>query len=564
MIDDVTVVEKKQLKLNKPQLSFWLNINRNIVSKSTNILGRGSGKSFVIAMLIDYIVRNFARSTWAFQTATFQQALTRTLPETMNALSIIGYTRNVNYFLGRKPPDGYDLPFHTPGKFDNYITFIRPDRNCVGFYMYSQDKDGRSRGPSVDGIITDETLTLDPEKFAREAGATNRGNDNYLPFANKKIHHGIFHFTSMPYGEGAEWLLKDADYYEKGGYDFFGLRDKIIDLQYQFLKSKDKAQRLLIWQDIIQLQKQLKFYPSKSGRLAVEGNAFDNLENVGLRYIIEQMNSMDETMFLIEMLNKRMRKVELPFYPGFARSTHGYKGDWNFDFLQNFEYDFEKLKNLDSRQDKDVVGTLPLDLGFDYGNINWLIVGQHLKSINQYNVLKNFWVNTPKIIDHLIDEFIDYYRFHPNKTCYIYPDAQGNNRYPGSTDTLVQQSIKRLRKAGWNCIIANGHKKNQNHADKYLLIAKMHQQTEPGLYPKVRYNTVNCKELIVSMENAPAKDVGREGMSKDKSSERRLQNSPLRIQATDASDALDQILYGKFKHLLRYAKSGLVWSSGIN
>jgi hypothetical protein len=543
-------IDIAEISYNKPQQNFMLHLWRGAIKKANNIWGRATGKSTVIAVLIDMIVRTMPRATWSIQGATFQQLLTLTLPGTFEGLEKLGYRKDVNYFI-RKRPDGVNMPYWTPFKFDNFITFVRPDRNAVGFALLSQDREGSARGPSFDGNITDESLTINYERYTRETKATNRGHEEY--FKKHPLHHAEFHFSSMPFGADGQWLLKPSHYYEDEGYDFRALRNRMIDLQLQFIKERDKKTKLEIYGLILQLDKKLRSFPSKNGFYYSEANAFDNLTNLSLRYIHDLHDGMTETMFLIEVLNKHINKIDGGFYSSLDRVKHGYKGSFNYSFLDSLDFDFSKIKSLDSRQDKDCIDNLPLDIGMDFGvHINWLVVAQELKSINRINFIKNFYVKAPKIVDHVVLEFCEYYKYHKKKEVNLWPDAQGNSKQINSTQALTDQVVKILRDNGWIVHVKNRGKKNPSHNDKYLLWALLLLRRDK-IFPEVGFNLINCKELMVSMELAPAIDDGRAGIRKNKSSEKLFKQN--REEATDGSDAADQIVFGKYANLLKYKRA---------
>lgn len=535
----------KELSFNAAQYQFVGMIP--FLNKAYQIWGRGAGKSTIMAWLIHTIVKTMPRSSWAIQGATFQQILTRTLPSTLAGLEQLGYHRDVHYFIGRRPPKGYDLPYQCPLDFRHYIFFLNPDKTTTGFNLFSQDREGSSRGANVDGLICDESLLLDPEMYAREAKATNRGNIRY--FKDHRIHHGEFHFSSMPYGSGADFLLKAGDYY-KDHYDLEGEWNKLVELQLAFLDEPSTPHRLDIWKAVLEQKKNVRFFRSKLNALFSLANVFDNIKNVGLRYILDQREAMTDVMFLIEMMNMFIKKIENSFYPTLSREKHGYKGSYNYSYLDSLDFDFSMLKSADARQDLDCDPKKPLHIGMDFGGaINWLIVAQQIPEKNRINFIKDFYVKSPKILDHLLKDFTEYYRFHEKKLVYIWPDAQGFDRVANSQDTYVEQVVKLLKKADWTVVVKNKARKNPYHHDKYLLWARILAGGEKH-FPQVGFNLLNCNNLVVSMEQAPAIDDGKNKVKKDKSSEKRLKTD--REKATDASDAADQIMYGLYKGVLNH------------
>lgn len=532
---------------NRPQLNYILNLPR--MRNSHNVWGRGTGKSSIIAWLMNYILENMPRSTWAIQGASFQQLLTRTLPGTFEFLELMGFEKDVDYFINKQPPKGYDQPYYKPLKYDNYITLVHPKGWSVGFVLLSQDRSS-SRGPSVDGFICDESLLLDIEEFQKQAVFTNRGHEQY--FSKIPIHHGYFHFSSMPVGDS--WLFKNDEYYTKDGFDITQLRNALIEMQLEWVRNRDPKDRLAIYENMLPLMERQKYYVSKGGIYYSEWNIFDNMENLGIRYIEDMFDTTTEHIFLVEGLNKRVRKVVDGFYPTLNSEIHGYKGKYDYNYIDNLEFDFEKLKSLDSRQDEDCNPDEALDIGLDFGTaINWLVVGQETKKLNRFDFIKNFYVKSPKIIDHLAEEFVNYYRHHKKKLVYLYPDAQGNWKQPNKDETFVDTIVKILRKSGWQTVVVNKKTYNKEQHDTYLLWARLLRGNEE-VFPAIGFNLINCKELVYSMEQTPAFDHDGK-IKKNKTSEKKLTTN--RETATDAGDAADQIIYYKYRHLLNYTRSRL-------
>lgn len=546
LMENDVILQDNSLYFNRAQRNFLLNLPTTKFGKS--IWGRGTGKSSVIAWLMHIINLRMPRSCWIIQGASFQQILTRTLPGTLASLEKLGYKRDVDYFINRFPPYKYYLPYQAPAKAEHCIFLVNHTNKCVvAFTLFSQDR-ASSRGPNRDGCIVDESLLLDVDKFNSETKPTIRGNREY--FGKIKMHEGVFHFSSMPHSES--FLFDDIDYYEKNGSNVLQLRDKITSLQYEFVLQNDKHLMLELWSEIYELEKQVNFYSHK-GMYYSEYNAFDNIKQLGLSYIKNQLNSTSELLFLIEILNKRIRKITGSFYAHLDRNHHGYKGHFDYNYLDNMELDFTKLTNATCLQDKDCLSDLPLCIGLDYGTaINWLVVGQHLQSINQFNFLRNFIVKSPKIIDDVIKDFCKYYKDHKKRLIYLYGDAEGNNpraNVPGQT-SYVEQVMALLRAEGWVVINKNTNRTNPEHHFKYLLWSRcLNPKTEfKSIYPVIRFNLIGCKELLLSMEQSPVKDDNSR-IGKDKGSEKKRNKD--RELATDGGDAADQIIYGLFSKLLK-------------
>lgn len=539
-------MEVNNLVFNRAQKNFLFNLPMTKFGKA--VWGRGTGKSTIIAWLMHQINETMPRSCWILQGATFQQILTRTLPGTLGALDKLGYEKDVDYFINRFPPTGYYLPYQAPAKADNCLFLVNHKTKCsVAFTMFSQDRSS-SRGPNRDGCICDESLLLDIDKFTAETKPTIRGNREY--FSKSNLHHGIFHFTSMPTGDS--FLFDGSELYEEEGNNVIDLRDKMADMQFQFIKLNDKEEQLELWSEINQLDKKIRFYANKKTYYS-EYNAFDNIRALGLSYIKDQLKDSTELLFQIEILNKRIFKIEGGFYAYLNRQHHCYKGSYDYSHIDNLDFNIEKLSSINSLHDLDCNKELPLHIGMDFGTaINWLVVGQHIKSINQFNFIKSFIVKSPKIIDDLVLDFCTYYSHHKTKTVYLHADAEGNNPRPnvvGQT-TYIQQVIKLFRAQGWSVVNKSLNRTNPEHHNKYLLWAKCLNPANEfkSPYPVIRFNAINCKDLLLSMERSPTKDSNNR-IGKDKASERKLKAN--REQATDGGDAADQIIYGEFAHVLK-------------
>ena len=531
---------QQQLDFNKPQERFIMSQPKS----GRNVWSRGTGKSFGIAMLIRLIVSTMPRSSWVIVGQTYKQILTRTLPSTISGMQTIGLTLDRDYFIKKKPPRALNFvrPYEPPLDYDHYMSFP----NGTGFHLVSLDSGGgSSRGLNVDGIIADEGLLINKERYDTDVKATNRGNKRY--FKHVPWHHGEFIFSSMPYNNQADWIFQMADYYKEDGYDFEALRNRIIELELEFIKHPDKAYRLSLWEKIYKLKLELKFYKSKAGFFYSEADIFDNIQNVGISYIEEQYRDMADFLFMTEILNKRPRGVEGGFYPDLSRAVHGYKDSFNNSYLNTFnEPTSADVAEIDCRMDGDLIRGVPLYLAVDWGDkINCASVGQHLKSQNEFRFLNALYVKRPKILDDLGEEFCRYYRHHNHKVVYFAYDHTGNSGVANSNLTYAQQFAKILQKHGWKVIMLTKGAA-PTHQVKYLLWSRLLRQTDPGT-PSIRFNIDNCQALFVSMEQAPAKE-GRRGIEKDKGSER--SNIP-QEQATHLSDTADLLVGSLFAKLLK-------------
>jgi len=560
------------IDLNSPQKISVVNNAQSEV----DIQGRGTGKSYVIGWEINEIVRRMPRSITSITGRTYGQIYTRTLPSTIKFLEKIGYEKDKDFKIGGKPPVTFLSPYEPVTKFDNYISFA----NGTGFLMLSQERAGSSRGPNLDREIVDEALTLNKARYDEEVSPANRGNEEYFGFrSSKRIrqHHGFRYVSSMPYTREQMWLLRYGDYYmDEAGIPIFDIWNRIVKLQIQVIeayKAGDKRMFKDIWNETVRLKKQIAPFASKQGVLFTLANAFDNVENLGMSYIVREYDKQNLMTFMIEILNWIIDKVEDCYYP-LDSQKHIYYDAYNDDFIrglaENSNWDVDQLSTPDSRFDLDCDPNRPLEIVPDWGaKINLFSVGQErnfnfvTKIIEPVDCVINEFFIKPQTaksvpVDDLVDLFCDYYKQHPCRDLFYFRDRYGDHRQPNvkNSKPYNEQAIERLEKQGWR-VFAKVHKGMEPpQHDKYLLWLNILKGNDPR-YPKFIINGRNCKFTIISMNNTRV--IEKEGkFAKDKSSERR--DSILPEEATHFGDAVDKRFWTKYGTIL-YKSGGSTFVS---
>jgi hypothetical protein len=510
-------VKIKPLSFNRPQMRFIITLMMAAVS----IWGRATGKSSLIAWLMHLVVQNLPRSAWALCGQTYQQILTRTLPSTISSLERIGYIQNIHYTIGTKPRAGWILPYEPPVKWDYCILFYTG--TC--FHLISLDGGGGSaRGLNLDGIIADESLTLNKEKFDDEVMPANRGNERQV-WSDHRLHHGVFHFSSMPYGNQGKWLLEGAKHYQDKGKDYEALSRELIKLQLKYIRNKDREARRAIWLDIQSITKELRYYTDQNGQLYSEANVFENITNVGIRYLEQQERSLPDFTFRVEVLNQRPTTVEAGFYPTLDTTKHAYEAFEYGHLHGNKEEETFQLRRLkaladtpDCRQDADCDTSLPLRLAVDYGKATFLTVAQVHAKVREYRFLHGMFVVHPKLIRDLCKQFDDYYKYHTNKRLTFIEDAEyGNSRVPNSDETYNQLFVRLLREAGWKVEVLKLGRVPSYHT-RYLLAHDLLAELDPNAW-RIRFNKYHCKQVLIAMQMTEIKE-GPKGIEKNKTSEK--------------------------------------------
>ena len=178
----------------------------------------------------------------------------------------------------------------------------------------------------------------------------------------------------------------------------------------------------------------------------------------------------------------------------------------------------------------------------DFGSrINCMVVCQEDVIKNEFKVLKNFYIEHD-VFDKILDEFIEYYQHHKEKSLYLWGGSEGKKRTSAaSKESYFEMVQDKLAKGGWKVyLMAQMHE--ILHMDKYLYYIEALSGDNINI-PMLKINGNNASESYVSMKDA---EIDKIEIKKDKSSERN-DNIP-QWKATHISDAIDNIYYWKYYH----------------
>lgn len=555
------------IHLNNPQLITVANDPKSEV----DIWGRGTGKSFVIGWEINQINRTMPRAITSITGQTYGQLLTRTLPSTFKFLESLGYKRydpktGGNYVINQKPPEGWYKPYENVLDYRNFISFS----NGNGYLMLSQERQGSARGPNVDRHIIDEALTINKQRYDQETNPTNRGNNEHFGEKSPKHitqHHGFRFVSSMPFMPEQKWLLDYAKYYEEeANIQIFDIWNQIVKLQLELIsatKAGNKAMYSQIWNETVRLKAKIAPFTSKDGVLFTLANAFDNMQNLGMSYIINTYDTMANLTFMIEILNWIIDRVEDCYY-SLETARHVYYDAYNDSFIrsyaENTDYDFNQLEKHDSRFDLDCDPQRPLEVAPDWGSKISLFTIAQERNYNFVNglvepvdcTINEFFVKpdqSPKVmIDHLVDQFCNYYQHHAHKHIVYFRDKYGDSRNPSAKNSKSynEQAIERFRSKGWHVTQRTHKGMEPPQHEKYLLWANILKGGNP-LFPKTIFNGKNCKYTLISMSNTSIReDAGK--FKKNKNTEG--YKSVLPEESTHFGDAVDKRIWTKYGQLL--------------
>jgi len=486
----------KLISLNAVQLNAIMMNKRYGVKNICIEAGRGVGKSTILAWFMHEAQRQMPRATGVLVGETYVQIKSRTLPSTKEGLEMLGYYENIDYVVGKSGQSlGYEMPFQAPSSWSNVIHF----RNGFIWVMVSLDDPNSGRGINGYIVIGDEAALLRYERLYNNVIIPNRAMKEQ--FSKCSLVNATIFASTVAMTKTGDWFTQ---------------REKL---------AKENPKEYFF----------------------IKGNALINKHNLKPGYF-EQMKkeSLSKLHFNAEIMNIRPKGVTEGFYAQLSDKNY-YFHKYNTDLMGPVT----EVHVPSCKYDKDLTRNVPLQLNLDFGGrINCATVSQFLTTMNEVRYLKEFTALTPLKLRDLINEFIDYYRDHQQscKEIYLYHDRSGNNLQANSITTLAQDVMQQLTKAGWVVINMTPESNNPEHALKYRLINAILAEDDVTL-PRVRINSDNCPNLIISMENAPIK-LKKEGFEKDKSSER---STVIKQEhATHLSDTVDYNLYWQFAYLLDY------------
>lgn len=478
---------RKPVYVNPKQLQLLQSYQRIKVF----LAGRGGGKTTVAGFFIRQVLTVLARAKFFMLGLTYNQIQSIFLPPMLAALETCGIFEYVSdsepghYVVGRKPPAHWASPYQKVKNYDNVITFF----NGFTIVMLSFDRSDRNRGGNYDGGILDEAVLINKERFDKEIRTMVRGN--IYKFPDNHWHHNILILSSQSWTSSGDW---------------------VPDMEVAAAENPDDM-----------------FY--------IEGTAYDNIDALGPRYIKDLQRDLPLTIFQVEVLNQRRKKLPNTFYDEFADDRHCY--------FNTFLYSPDQSGRLVTASDStDYNPDLPLEVSFDFNAaFNSCIIGQeHQKGLErEARIINNFFVKN-KTFNYLVDDVINYYTGHKNKVL-IWGDRNGNNKSADSEQTYYERIQKQFRDAGFITELMVKDRLDPFHAMKHHVINSLLAEKE-SILPKIRVNQNKCKALITSIQSAPV--MG--DFKKDKSSERDTKLP--QEKATHLSDAFDNWIYPKYHHLI--------------
>jgi hypothetical protein len=500
----------KAVYLNSKQKQFVAARQKRKTFKA----GRGTGKTHVMGAHEYWLYRNLPTGKSLIASITFEQLLTKTMPEieaswrSWNCFEWDPKQRTGHWVFGKKPPSHWVKPYKMPKNPERCYFFL----NGHVKELASLEVNNRFRGGSYDSLSGDESALFKKEVWDKIFCISVRGRTRG-PHAWKTENHMagmICDFTSAPWRPEGQWI-----------------------------------------NDTRELAKQ---HPDKYFWL--EASTLDNIEYLGAEYIQRLKETLSPEEYMVEVLNQDLtRPSGGGYYPAFREDIHTTIDTWEYAYGDN--------GRMTVRRDAFIQGNLPFMVSIDF-NVAFtsMIVAQELQSGAKYQIriCDNLFVKPDPtkdpdgllLIDTLIDNFCNKYRYHHIKTVEVYGDATANNKRVGARP-MFDQVVDRFRKHGWLAINRSSGRLPL-HENRFFLINNLLGKKETR-FPDLIINANTCKALILSIINAPIKP----DFSKDKRSESRQMPQEL---ATHLSDVFDYLIMSKYGSLV-LSSSDNIWTSLI-
>lgn len=526
--------------------------------------GRGLAKSQEIqAERSIRVCEDMPGAPLAFITDTYVNFATNILPAVKVGWRRKGYHEGIHYVCGKRPPEDWLRRCAViVDEFKHTIFWY----NGVVIFSGSLDRPSMLAGKSVVHIFSDEAKYQADAKIDR-AFPILRGDATL--FGSSVYFLGLTITTDMPdVTEGEyDWIFRFAK-------DMNVQRIKLIldsfnQLNNARIKLYNEMNGRRRVEELEKIQKQIDKWEKQTNKARYEQTFFINasslvnIQFLTIKYFKGLLKSLGIEEFKKSVLGMRPTlKRSLRFYPNLSEKNY-YTDGYNYDYYDSFGLN-ERVKE-NSRGLRHVNHTEKLEAGLDIGNMKSLVVGQ--QSGELYRLLKFFYTLPPFSYRELGDAFTSFFKEHQNKVLDLYYDRAANNYASMGEDgaskmkEVIEFTASGVR-TGWLVNLMSIKQANIPMDVEYEFMMAMCAEETLGL-PKLRIDSLNCKEVKSSMENAPAKISYRKSVkvtSKDKRSEK-LPIERLPLESTNPSDAVKYLLCRKSWIELTKAKRNSVFVS---
>lgn len=507
--------------------------------------GRGTAKTQdIIAKRSIDIIYSLQRGTFAFLADTYVNAVTNIIPNLITGwerqgffedISLDGVRRPGHFVCDKEPPSNYDRPYTRANEFKHTISTFN---GCL-FMIKSLDRPSSNAGISTVHNFGDEAKFANETKLKKSV-PTLRGD--YLLYKDSPYFMGQTFATDMPNPADGEhdWILR-----MKNNMDV----EQILAIFYKALHVNEIEYELYQAQQAGETERNLKnigmrldretarlHKVRKNSTLFMVVSTLVNIDILTFDYLITNINTLEYEEFKTAILSmKASLEIGARFYAQLA-DKHFYEDGYNYEYYDKFG-----LRDNISQTSaglKYIEHDMPLDAGFDAGNMMSLVLGQEQGHI--LRCLKFLHTLSPDWIPELGALFCSFFEPHKRKVLNLYYDRAANNYRKAKQDfaSQVKHAIefnKQGKPTGWRVNLMSLGQGNITMADEYDIMNQMMGQKNPRL-PVVKIDKFECRELKSSLELAPLAKDSKGNIIKVKTSEK-LPIKRLPLESTNPSDA---------------------------
>lgn len=428
---------------NKVYMAPWQKKVRNFGSRSTKVLAaRGTGKTSFLAFHMTDVTIGLPRMMGGFCGASAKQNYTRTMPNVLKVVNLLGFAEGVYYFLGRPPAKlRWPTPIAKPRVWENCVSFA----NGFVWQMISLAVKGSANGLNLVALMGDETKYMPWPRVKEEVLPTLRGD--FMPKSARKVEQRRWGYGTDPKVNN-HWLsqlwVSDT-----------GLNAREClwenEQQYETTEVNDKIKKMMA--EIRYLE---KYHPKQAVQLAKNDNflkelyalrtqsetfwRFSSIENAALlggeAWIRQMQRELPDLLFRLQILGQPRGSAKDGFYCNFSelntyvsaeieglvfdKYSTRIKGKaldvqrWPTDF-ETDTLDWEQIQHdgEDCSLDLDLDYSEPLRIALDANSdINCFVVGQTRMYQGRASlmVMKEFFVQGEVRLRGLSKLFALYYR----------------------------------------------------------------------------------------------------------------------------------------------------------
>lgn len=314
---------------NTVYMAPWQKKVRNFGSRSTKVLaGRGTGKSAFLAFNMADVTIGLPRMMGGFCGANAKQNYTRTMPNVLKVMNLLGFYEGVHYFMGRPPARlRWPTPLAKPRVWENCVSFA----NGFVWQMISLAVKGSANGLNLAALMGDETKYMPWQRVKEEVLPTLRGD--FLPKSARKVEQKKFGYGTNP-KRNNKWLsqlwVSDAGlnareclWEKEAEYETLEVNEKIKEkmAELRYAEAYDKEHHTNLAAKLATN----KCFLRELYALRTESETFwrfSSIENVallgGTAWLCQMKRELPDLLYRLQILNQPRGQAKDGFYCNYS------------------------------------------------------------------------------------------------------------------------------------------------------------------------------------------------------------------------------------------------------